>query len=78
LDAPGRAWLARQHPPKLAAAWALAARAWRLDAEEALSAWFWSWLEKQLAVLMKTLPLGQQAAQILASSLLPELDRACA
>ncbi|MGV8390940.1 urease accessory UreF family protein, partial [Pseudomonas aeruginosa] len=40
LDAPGRAWLARQDPPNLAAAWAMAARAWRLDAEEALSAWF--------------------------------------
>ncbi|HFJ0417659.1 TPA: urease accessory protein UreF [Pseudomonas aeruginosa] len=78
LDAPGRAWLARQDPPNLAAAWAMAARAWRLDAEEALSAWFWSWLENQLAVLMKTLPLGQLAAQKLASSLLPELDRACA
>ena len=78
LDAPGRAWLARQDPPNLAAAWAMAARAWRLDPEEALSAWFWSWLENQLAVLMKTLPLGQLAAQKLASSLLPELDRACA
>lgn len=81
LDAPGRAWLARQDPPNLAAAWAMAARAWRLDAEEALSAWFWSWLENQLAVLMKTLPLGQLAAQSLlqpAAGTRPRLRRGAA
>lgn len=40
--APG--WLARTRPicRRLGA---MAARAWRLDPEEALSAWFWSWLE---------------------------------
>ncbi len=37
---------------------------------------FWSWLENQLAVLMKTLPLGQQAAQRLTSELLPLLQQA--
>ncbi|MGN2261446.1 urease accessory UreF family protein, partial [Pseudomonas aeruginosa] len=66
-------WPRRNLLPACCRNWAMAARAWRLDAEEALSAWFWSWLENQLAVLMKTLPLGQLAAQKLASSLLPEL-----
>ena len=37
---------------------------------------FRSWLENQLAVLMKTLPLGQQAAQRLTSQLVPTLTQA--
>jgi len=41
-----------------------------------MAAWLWSWLENQLAVLMKTLPLGQQAAQRLTSELLPLLQQA--
>lgn len=77
LDDEARRWLAEQPEPSFAAAWALAARAWGLSAEQALGAWLWSWLENQLAVLMKTLPLGQLAAQKLTSQLLPELDRAC-
>lgn len=77
LDAPARQCLAEQAAPSFAAAWALAARAWELSPEQALGAWLWSWLENQLAVLMKTLPLGQLAAQKLTSQLLPELDVAC-
>lgn len=78
LDDAARTWLAAQSEPSLAATWALAARAWGLSVEQALGAWLWSWLENQLAVLMKALPLGQLAAQKLTSRLLPELDRACA
>lgn len=77
LDSAAQRWLAEQAEPSFAAAWALAARAWGLSPEQALDAWLWSWLENQLAVLMKTLPLGQLAAQKLTSRLLPELDRAC-
>lgn len=77
LDQGARDWLAAQAEPSLAATWALAARAWGLSVEQALGAWLWSWLENQLAVLMKALPLGQLAAQKLTSRLLPELDRAC-
>ena len=43
----------------LALAWALAARAWQITPDDALAAWLWGWLENQLAVLMKVLPLGQ-------------------
>lgn len=76
LDAAARAFL-EQHPePHLALCWALAARAWHISAQDALAAWLWSWLENQLAVLMKTLPLGQQAAQRLTSQLLPLLQEA--
>lgn len=77
LDEPARHWLAAQTEPSFAAAWALAARAWGLSPRQALGAWLWSWLENQLAVLMKTLPLGQLAAQKLTSQLLPDLDSAC-
>jgi len=60
----------------LPVAWALAARCLQLPGEQALEAWLWGWLENQLAVLMKTLPLGQQAAQRLTSELLPLLEQA--
>ncbi|WP_025130505.1 urease accessory protein UreF [Pseudomonas sp. PH1b] len=76
LDAPARELLARQDEAHLALGWALAARAWGMRPEDALAAWLWSWLENQLAVLMKTLPLGQQAAQRLTSELLPLLQQA--
>ncbi|MFF7707671.1 urease accessory UreF family protein [Pseudomonas sp. NPDC007930] len=76
LDAAAREHLAAADEPHLALGWALAARAWGLSPEQALAAWLWSWLENQLAVLMKTLPLGQQAAQRLTSELLPALQAA--
>ncbi|AYC31249.1 urease accessory protein UreF [Pseudomonas cavernae] len=76
LDAAARALFARQPTPGLALAWALAARAWAIAPQDALAAWLWGWLENQLAVLMKTLPLGQQAAQRLTSQLLPLLEQA--
>jgi len=76
LDTGARALLAHQEEPHLALGWALAARAWGISPDDALAAWLWSWLENQLAVLMKTLPLGQQAAQRLTSELLPLLQQA--
>ncbi|MEK1839414.1 urease accessory protein UreF [Pseudomonas sp. NPDC089918] len=76
LDAPARAFLVQCPEPHLALGWALAARAWQISPQDALAAWLWSWLENQLAVLMKTLPLGQQAAQRLTSELLPLLQQA--
>lgn len=76
LDDNAREFLGQEHEPGLAVMWALAARAWRITPEDALAAWLWGWLENQLAVLMKTLPLGQQAAQRLTSQLLPLLQHA--
>lgn len=76
LDPPAREFLDQCAEPHLALGWALAARAWGISAQDALAAWLWSWLENQLAVLMKTLPLGQQAAQRLTSELLPLLQQA--
>jgi len=76
LDEPARLFLAQQTEPHLALGWALAARAWGISPADALAAWLWSWLENQLAVLMKTLPLGQQAAQRMTSELSPALQQA--
>ncbi|MHC8370014.1 urease accessory protein UreF [Pseudomonas sp. MDT1-85] len=76
LDASARDFLDQCPEPHLALGWALAARAWQISPQDALAAWLWSWLENQLAVLMKTLPLGQQAAQRLTSDLLPLLQQA--
>jgi urease accessory protein len=76
LDDAARKFLADEAEPHLALGWALAARAWQISPDDALAAWLWSWLENQLAVLMKTLPLGQQAAQRLTSELLPQLQQA--
>ena len=76
LDDSARDFLAQRDEPHLALGWALAARAWHISPGDALAAWLWSWLENQLAVLMKTLPLGQQAAQRLTSELLPLLQQA--
>ncbi|WP_457968419.1 urease accessory protein UreF [Pseudomonas sp. R4-84] len=76
LDSAARDFLQQRDEPHLALGWALAARAWNISPQDALAAWLWSWLENQLAVLMKTLPLGQQAAQRLTSELLPVLQQA--
>lgn len=76
LDTAVRHLLLEQHEPGLPLVWALTAQAWQISPEQALAAWLWSWLENQLAVLMKSLPLGQQAAQRLTSELLPLLDQA--
>jgi urease accessory protein len=76
LDQAARDFLEHCDEPHLALCWALAARAWQISPQDALAAWLWSWLENQLAVLMKTLPLGQQAAQRLTSELLPLLQQA--
>jgi urease accessory protein len=76
LDQAARDFLADLPAQGLAPLWALAARAWQISPQDALAAWLWGWLENQLAVLMKTLPLGQQAAQRLTSVLLPDLQQA--
>jgi urease accessory protein len=76
MDQPAKDLLLHAGEPHLALGWALAARAWKITPQDALAAWLWSWLENQLAVLMKTLPLGQQAAQRLTSELLPLVQAA--
>jgi urease accessory protein len=44
-------------------AFTLAAYTWTIPAHAALQAYLWGWLENQVSVLMKALPLGQTAGQ---------------
>ncbi|PXX50600.1 urease accessory protein UreF [Aquitalea magnusonii] len=60
----------------LPAAWALAAHALGIARREALTALLWSWLENQVMVLLKAMPMGQSAGQQLLSALLPALAEA--
>lgn len=71
----GAPWPADE-PVSLPVAWALAARCLQLPGEEALEAWLWGWLENQVMVLMKAMPMGQSAGQRLVSRLLPKLAQA--
>ncbi|MGH1361396.1 MAG: urease accessory protein UreF [Burkholderiaceae bacterium] len=56
-------WLADEAECSLPLAWGLAARHFRLDAEQALTAYAWAWLENQVAAAIKAVPLGQQSGQ---------------
>jgi urease accessory protein len=54
-------------------AWALAAKAFVLSAEDALVTYLWAWTENQVMVALKAVPLGQQAGQRMISALTPDL-----
>lgn len=62
--------------PTFPALFALAATTWAIPERDTLTAYLWSWLENQIMVLMKALPLGQVAGQQLLSRLAPRLDDA--
>lgn len=57
----------------LPTAWAMAAQALGIAEREAVTALLWSWLENQVMVLLKAMPMGQTAGQQLLSALLPVL-----
>ena len=59
--------------PAFMAVYSLAAEHWGLSARWAALGWLWGWLENQLSVASKTLPLGQTAAQRLLLALKPQL-----
>lgn len=59
--------------PALMAVYSLAAEHWGLSAQWAALGYMWSWLENQLTVASKTLPLGQTSAQRLLILLKPVL-----
>jgi urease accessory protein len=57
-------------------AYAFAAAFWRISARAAVQAYAWGWLENQVAVAMKTIPIGQVAGQRILMALgaqLPEI-----
>lgn len=57
--------------PAFMAVYSLAAEHWGLRASWAALGYMWSWLENQLTVASKTIPLGQTAAQRLLALLKP-------
>ena len=63
LDAVAREALLALAPITLPAAYALAARGFRVPADAALTAYVWSWLENQVLAAIKLVPLGQVAGQ---------------
>jgi len=71
-----QAWLEREKPLSSLAAHALLAHVAALDCTAILTMYAASWLENQVSVLVKTVPLGQTAGQQILSALLPELVQA--
>jgi urease accessory protein len=57
-----------------AAVFALAANRWSLNTQEALHAYGWSWLENQVLVATKLIPLGQTDGQRMLLDLGAKLD----
>jgi urease accessory protein len=66
----------RLTPLSLPLAWALAAHRLGLDGPSAALAMLWSFVENQIMVLMKALPMGQIVAQRLLRSLAPNIESA--
>ena len=50
-------------PVSFAAAFALAAVRWNIDARDALCGYLWSWTENQVLAAIKLVPLGQSSGQ---------------
>lgn len=51
------------------AGFSLACYHWQVDLESSLLAYLWSWLENQITVAIKTVPLGQTQGQVLLTEL---------
>ncbi|TMG94999.1 MAG: urease accessory protein UreF, partial [Betaproteobacteria bacterium] len=69
LDAQTTEELAQWPALSLPAAYALSARGFEIDSNDALVGYVWSWLEAQAAAAIKCVPLGQVAGQRLLKSL---------
>jgi urease accessory protein len=57
-------------------AYAFAAMSWRIPARAAVQAYAWGWIENQVAVAMKAIPIGQVAGQRILTAMgakLPEI-----
>ena len=55
---------------------AFASVAWKLELEDVLTAYAWSWVENQVTAAMKLVPLGQRAGQRLLAQLGPVCTQA--
>ena len=76
LEVPAaRRWRARG-PSSFALAMALAAVEWGIDRRSILCAYAWCWLENQITVAVKLVPLGQTEGQRSLLRLAPRIDAA--
>lgn len=55
--------------PSFPAAFAFVARQWKIEAQAALQAYLWAWLENQVMAAVKAVPLGQTEGQEMLLSL---------
>ncbi len=62
-----------RHEISFVSAWSLAAKHWNIAISDAALGYAWSWLENQIAVAGKVLPLGQTQAQRIIDDMLPKL-----
>jgi urease accessory protein len=49
--------------PSLPCVWSAAAAAWRIEPQEAVIGYLWTWAENQVLVALKAVPIGQSAGQ---------------
>lgn len=62
--------------PTWLGAFAFAARRWNVECRQACLGFLWNWLENQLTVAAKTVPIGQTDVQRISQRMLPVLVRA--
>ena len=78
LDAKGLEMMNELRPITLPAAFAMAARAFAVPVDAALTGYVWSWLENQVLAAIKLVPLGQVAGQRLLTDLGERIPRVVA
>jgi len=62
--------------PTYTAAFAVACARLGIEPNDGLAAYLWAWLENQVLVAVKTVPLGQQAGQAMLFALHPHVSKA--
>jgi urease accessory protein len=67
-------WLPK--PPSFLTVYAVAAHSFGLAAHPAALGWLWSWVENQVAIACKVIPLGQSKGQQVLLALMPGLEQA--
>ncbi|MCG8421834.1 MAG: urease accessory protein UreE [Proteobacteria bacterium] len=66
--------LEQNEPISLVTAWALASYTWNIPLEASAVGFCWSWVENQIAVACKTLPLPQTPAQNILAAIIPTIE----
>ncbi|MFT7405877.1 MAG: urease accessory protein [Zhongshania sp.] len=75
LEVPSAVQWPSAEPISFATGFAMAARYFEIDDDDALSGFAWSWLENQAAAAVKLVPLGQTDGQRLLMALMPCIEK---